>query len=465
MRIISSLCLLSVLTSCAGQQMQQRLHAKKIVKRASKKTSITIPNERQEIKRTYSSLKKKSVRSKANAKKEAERTFSSMSNGLLDLKDDLQLEYHPKLFKFWVNYFSNKKNKKNKERFIRQMKNGEKYRTLITRILKKHGLPADLFYVGLIESGFNTHIRSHADAVGPWQFIKGTATRYGLRVDRYVDERRNIHKATEAAAGYFKDLYNIFGSWELALCAYNAGEYRIINAIRKGNTRDYRKLVEKKLIPKETIYYVPKVAAARYLSKHRRRYKLPVRFERGTFYKSAERKEVKKSFSLTRLSKDLRVSHKTMKKLNPDYKGNWIKVGRKGQSVIIPKNTRARFANLKIAKKNIRKYSLRSKSGSKRTPRSKRIYKVRRGDNLYSISKKYGTTVSKLKSFNKIKGSHIRFGQRLKIPSRVNKSYVVRNGDNLTHIARKFKTSISTITAYNKIRNNRIYRGQRIYLP
>ena len=163
------------------------------------------------------------------------------------------------------------------------MKNGEKYRPIVTRIFKKHGLPVDLFYVGLIESGFNSHIRSHADAVGPWQFIKGTATRYGLRVDRHVDERRNIHKATEAAAGYFKDLYNIFGSWELALCAYNAGEYRIINAIRRGNTRDYRELVRKKLIPKETIYYVPKVAAARYLSKYRKKYKLPVRFQSGYF--------------------------------------------------------------------------------------------------------------------------------------------------------------------------------------
>src|SRR5690606_20591107 len=91
--------------------------------------------------------------------------------------------------------------------------------------------------------------------------------RYGLRVDKSVDERQNIHKATAAAARYFRDLYNIFGSWELALCAYNAGEYRIIGAIRKGNTRDYRELVKKGLLPKETIYYIPKVVAAKTIAK------------------------------------------------------------------------------------------------------------------------------------------------------------------------------------------------------
>ena len=189
-------------------------------------------------------------------------------NTTLDHIHDLELDYKQSHFDFWVKYFS----KREKARFLRHSNNGAKYRNVINKILKSHGLPQELFFVGLIESGYNTRIKSHASAVGPWQFIKGTAKRYGLRVDGYVDERYNIIKSTEAAASYFKDLYNIFGSWELALCAYNAGEYRIINAIRRGNTRSYKELVKKKLIPKETIYYVPKVAAARAIFEQPKKY-------------------------------------------------------------------------------------------------------------------------------------------------------------------------------------------------
>lgn len=123
------------------------------------------------------------------------------------------LDYKEKHYKFWLNYFTNRE----EARFKRHVKNGLKFKKVVERIFEEEGLPKDLFYVGLIESGYNTHIRSHASAVGPWQFIKGTAKRYNLIVDSELDERRNIFKSTRAAANYFKDLYNIFGSWELAL--------------------------------------------------------------------------------------------------------------------------------------------------------------------------------------------------------------------------------------------------------
>ena len=254
-----------------------------------------------------------------------ENKYVKVKSDSFDEIDDLHLSYKQKHYKFWLKYFS----KREKKRFLRHARNGAKYRTVITKILESHGLPKDLFYVGLIESGYNARIRSHASAVGPWQFIKGTATRYGLRVDSYVDERTHIIKATEAAASYFKDLYNIFGSWELALCAYNAGEYRIINAIRRGNTRDYRTLVKKKLIPRETIFYVPKVAAARELYRAPQKYGLNLPKVNKSLFESVKPMKVTRSFNVKKKARKLGLSYVTLKALNPDMKKGWSKVKRR----------------------------------------------------------------------------------------------------------------------------------------
>jgi membrane-bound lytic murein transglycosylase D len=384
----------------------------------------------------------------------------------LDRRDDLSLVYSDKHYKFWLKYFSKKEN----ARFLRHMKNGEKYRSTVYKILESHGLPHDLFFVGLIESGFNTHIRSKASAVGPWQFIKGTATRYGMRVDSSADERRNIHKSTQAAAGYFKDLYNIFGSWELALCAYNAGEYRIINAIRRGNTRDYRELVRKKLIPKETIFYIPKVAAAREIFKNKRKYNFPKYLPSDKTYLHASEKRVKTSFSMNALASKLGMKRSDLKRLNPDFKRNWVRAGRRGVDVVIPNSFIPKFKKLKLAyngpkrinkvsQKRRRKYVSRSISS---------IYKVKKGDNLYQISRKFGVSLKSLKKNNKLKRSKIFVGQKIKIPGNSKSSitkYKVKRGDNLTVLAKRFNTSINRIVRLNGLKRKVLYKGETIRIP
>lgn len=378
----------------------------------------------------------------------------------------LTLRYEKKHYDFWVKYFS----KRQSARFERHMANGLMFEKIVEDVFEEHGLPRDLFFVGLIESGFNTHIKSHASAVGPWQFIKGTGKRYGLKIDRYLDERRNIYKSSHAAANYFKDLYNIFGSWELALCAYNAGEYRIINAIRRGNTRDYRELVRKKLIPKETIFYIPKVAAARYLFQNRAKYGLKPKRKDSKIYLDVDKVVAKKSFAIEDLAKGLRVSVRTLRKLNPEIKKSWVGVTRRRpMHLLLPKGKAQRFSSLKFAARPTRV------AKSKRSKKSKRtivqsvhrtvssVYKVKSGDSLYGISRKFGLPVRKIKSANRIKGSKIRIGQKLTIPTRGSK-YTVRKGDNLTLIARKFKTSIQSIVNANGIKNHRIYKGQRLII-
>ncbi|MGB0452255.1 MAG: LysM peptidoglycan-binding domain-containing protein, partial [Bacteriovoracaceae bacterium] len=331
---------------------------------------------------------------------------------------------------------------------------------------KEHGLPGDLYYVGLIESGYNTYIRSRASAVGPWQFIKGTATRYGLRVDRYVDERTNLIKATHAAASYFKDLYNIFGSWELALCAYNAGEYRIINVIRKGNTRDYRKLVELKLLPKETVYYIPKVAAAKYLADNPSRYGFVINDSASSEFAKVKFHRVPHSFNTRDVLKSLNVSQSEFKKLNPDIKNSYVRVTkRRSYRLLIPEHKT--LGSLRKARPSSR--DIASSTAA--------VHKVRSGENLSRIAKRYGLGVSKLKRLNGLRSNKIFVGQRLKtgravtqkasrsVASRNKETHVVRSGENLSTIARKYSTSVGTLKNFNKLRSSKIFVGQKLRVP
>ncbi len=374
-------------------------------------------------------------------------------------KSDLKLSYHGHLYKFWIKYFT----KREKKLFLRHLKNGEKYKKLVMNIFKQHGLPEDLFYVGLIESGFNTKIRSRANAVGPWQFIKGTARRYGLRVDRSIDERRNIHKATHAAARFLQDLYNIFGSWELALCAYNAGEYRIINAIRRGNTRDYKELVKKRLLPKETIYYIPKIAAAKELESNPRKYGLTHNnFKKDTIYNHVVAKTIYHSFSAKKLAKRLKISYRKFWRLNMDIKRDYIRVRSSNPlTLYLPDTPKFRKVSLNYKKyRKVAAYKMKQGVLSK-----SRIHRVRRGDSLTSIAAAYNVSVTALKKANRIKGSKIYRGQRLKIPSVKYRVYHVRRGDNLIKIARKFNTELWKIIKANALQSRVIHPKQRLIIP
>ncbi len=361
------------------------------------------------------------------------------------------LDYKQKHYKFWLNYFS----KRESERFERHVKNGLKFKKVVESILEEEGLPKDLFYVGLIESGYNTHIRSHASAVGPWQFIKGTAKRYNLRVDSQLDERRNIFKSTRAAANYFKDLYNIFGSWELALCAYNAGEYRIINAIRKGNTRDYKELVAKKLLPKETIFYIPKVAAAKDLIL--RKYGHLKETSKASVYQEATEIEINKGVSLKRLAKSLKISTKLLKTLNPDFRNDYISKRRRGHRLFVPTNV------AKLAATNIKSFP--KGESYRRVATQENVHRVAKGESLYKIARMYNTTIRKIKKDNRLRRNRIFVGQKLKVRGPLEATtYRVRKGDNLSTIAAKFNIGLNDLRGFNGLSKNKIFIGQKLKL-
>jgi membrane-bound lytic murein transglycosylase D len=168
----------------------------------------------------------------------------------------------------YIRYFS----VTNREVFGRWLTRTRKYAPVVTEILKKHGLPEDLVYLAMIESGFNMKAFSRAKACGPWQFINETGQRYGLRVNYWVDERRDLEKSTVAAALYLKALFDQFGCWQLAAAGYNAGEGRVERAIEKHDTTDFWKLRAINALPKETREYVPQIFAAAIIAKDPERF-------------------------------------------------------------------------------------------------------------------------------------------------------------------------------------------------
>ncbi len=175
---------------------------------------------------------------------------------------DLPVTYNSKVRR-WIRFFQTT----GQRDFKIWLERSARYEPKILPLLQQRGLPQDLFFLAMIESGFSARAVSTASAVGYWQFMAPTAKRYGLETSWWLDERRDIIKSTVAAASYLNDLYRMFDSWYLAAAAYNMGEGRTQRLIKKYNTRNYWELSKKPDFPKETESYVPKIIAAMLIAK------------------------------------------------------------------------------------------------------------------------------------------------------------------------------------------------------
>ena len=350
----------------------------------------------------------------------------------------------------WVKYFQNR-GRPHMEKYLSR---STRYMSLMQQILRQEGMPEDLIYIALIESGFNSRAHSRASAVGYWQFIRATGRRYGLKINYYIDERRDPFASTRAAANYFKSLYNLFGNWYLAMASYNAGENRIKHAVMKYQTRDFWYLARNKKLPRETMHYVPKFLAASMIAKNPERYG----FKDVDYGSELEFDAVMIShgISLRKLAREMNIPLQTLKDLNPAVKTDYLPLYRTGFDFVrVPKTLRVKaIASLPKAKTKLRYIS------------SSFTYKVSHGDTLSGLARRFGTTVSQLKRLNKISSNNfIRLGQKLKIPEkggarkrknitkRDNKYsyYRVRRGDTLSEIAKKHGLSVSHLTRLNKI--------------
>jgi membrane-bound lytic murein transglycosylase D len=331
-----------------------------------------------------------------------------------------------------------------------------KYLPMIQAVFEEECLPQELCYLPLIESGYKTTVRSRARAVGMWQFVEGTAKMMGLKVDWWVDERRDPEASTRAAARYLNFLYKEYGDWYLTLVAYNAGPGRVNRAIRKGHSRNFWRLAQKKVLPRESRNYIPAFMAAVTIAKDPEAFGFNAIQVRDT--ENYDIVDVDFSIELKRLAKNLGLGPAKLLELNPALRHGVTPGGKPPYHLRIPVGMREKTS---IALNDI--------------PVNERVqwkqYRIRRGDTLGGIARKFGVSIYALKTVNGVVNPRrLRIGQRLTIPFGPEEkvirmayggrsgNYRIRSGDTLSGIAQRMHTSVVAIRRLNPGLNPRRLR-------
>ena len=362
---------------------------------------------------------------------------------------------------YWIDFLKGR----NRDRTHLWLEREGKYGGYIRSQLRARGMPEDLLYLGMIESGLSPHAYSRAAAAGLWQFIAETGRRYGLEVSTYVDERRDPLAATGAALDYLTDLHERFGSWYLAAAAYNSGENRVERILRQragGRKGDEGLFWEiDGYLPRETRDYVPLMLAAAHIGKSPNEYgfyglehQAPLAFEETT---------VPGGVPLSAVAKAAGVDAESMKDLNPHLVRGMTPPGR-SWAVRVPVGTAGRVA------KDLDRIAKEERLATVE-------HRVRRGETLSHIARRYGVGVNAIRAANGwVNPRRIQVGQRIRVPVgsdvRVSSAasrqavaswttYRVRRGDTLWAIARRHGVTVRQLRSWNGI-GSRIYPGQRI---
>jgi len=344
--------------------------------------------------------------------------------------------------------------------FFRAMDSAYTFIPAIKSTLTKYNVPQEFLYLAMAESNFQTRAYSNKRAAGLWQFMPNTGRYYNLRIDEYVDERRDLIKSTEAAAKYLSSLHKRFGKWYLAAIAYNCGGGRLSRAIKNAGSDELSVLLDedKKYIPKESRYYIRKIVALALIGNDEQ-YLLSSEYEhllnRANAYSIATVK-ISSGESLKRVSKLIDMPLKDLKKLNNHLKYDFVPPYSKKYDIYIP------YIKLADFKRNYFEAPM------------KNVYKVHivtSGDNLSYIGKKYGVSYRVIKDFNNLKSDRLKLKQKLIIPiSKSSKKrkidtrnyYMVKRGDSLESISRKHKVSIQNIKLQNHLKGSLIKVGERL---
>jgi membrane-bound lytic murein transglycosylase D len=400
------------------------------------------------------------------------------------------------------------------------------YQPYILEALKKEGMPEELAWLPLIESGFKVKALSSARALGLWQFIPSTGYKFGLKRDRYVDERLDFIKATDAAIAYLKELHSIFGDWATALAAYNCGEGRVLKVIRTQNINyldNFWDLYQR--LPLETARYVPRFFATLHIIHSPEKYGFndlitdpPLDYETVTISRQAQLKDISQTtgvdLAALRLlnpelryqilppeSYNLRIPKGSQEQLmagldaipisqlpQRSYVRHKVRTGQTLSTIARKyhtsvrnimrannmRNTRIRAGKtLKIPQRGYVTPTHVAASQPVSTPASG-VHRVHKGDSLWIIANRYGTTVAQIKELNDLSSNHLHIGQSLKIPgfkpeplpdtSQLN-TYDVQTGDSPFTIAQKSNMSLERLLRINQLTpRSKIYPGQKLYI-
>ena len=418
-------------------------------------------------------------------------TYEEMEDRLACLESSIPLHFNQRI-KDFIDYFTIRNREYTRDIVARK----DIYFSIFEKYLEKYDLPDELKYLAIVESGLRPNAVSHANAVGLWQFISSTGRIYGLRGDWYMDDRMDPYEATDAACRHLKDLYNMFGSWELALAAYNCGPGNVRKAIRRS---DYRRNFWEiyRYLPRETRSYVPQFVAMVYTMNN---YELHNLFPYEEQYLPAyDTIMVSQYFHLETFASQLNLCVDDLLALNPRIKRGALPEGTRDFALRIPADLKDTVVSQrsflydtasKVGKEHL-EYLARNMPGST-YGRQRVVYRVRSGDVLGTIAQRHHVRVTDIKEWNNLRSNLIRVGQRLNIwvlptyssqtsglyasntttpkatpkpkpqPVANGSTYTVQSGDTLWDISRANNVSIEQLKKLNNLTSSRITPGQSL---
>lgn len=394
----------------------------------------------------------------------------------LNARTPFNVEYNSGLESVIKSYLKNRH-----QSMTRLMALSDYYFPLFEQVLDNHDLPLEIKYLAIVESALKPRAKSRVGATGLWQFMFGTGKEYGLDVSSYVDERMDPIKATDASAKYLSRLYKIFGDWDLALASYNSGPGNVTKAIRRsGGYTNYWNI--RPYLPRETAGYLPAFLATMYIFEFADKHDFKAVRPEYTYFET-DTVRVKKTISLDQVSEILKVDTEVIQFLNPAYKLDVIPfVKNENYTLRLPLDKIGTFVTHEeaIYAKAKEEFDKREKPLPQLTNASSKVrYKVRNGDYLGLIARKFGVRVSQIKQWNGLRNNNIRVGKYLtiyprkpgayaKTKSKVasqpiasgQNTYKVKSGDSLWSIAQKHSgVSVANLKEWNSIAGNNLKPG------
>lgn len=426
-------------------------------------------------------LNASSTRSPAREASSDGSTISNVEIGGVKLKNtnfDLPVVYNDEVAS-WVDYFTGA----GRKHFAVYLERKARMEPVILPKLKEAGLPQDLIYLAMIESGFSTAAASHAGAVGPWQFIRSTGRIFGMKADWWIDERRDPMKSTDAAVEYLGRLHSEFGDWALACAAYNSGEVKIRNAISRLGTRDFWEIARnRRALRRETKDYVPKMMAAAIIGKNPEQFGFRS-YEADRSLLEYTEVRIPRAENLRTIARVAGIGRDDLAQLNPELLRCCTPPQKGSYTIRVPKGESAKLIADAIEAGQIGRFS------------DFRRHVIRRGDTLSRVASQSGVPIEAILAMNDIRSVRgLKPGTELVIPDRgravassrsresrviasVAKSsprarkdqtavmHVVKKGDTLYSISHRYAVRIEEIRRWNSIHRSKNLRpGSRIKL-